>query len=248
MRCRAAAASRVALAPTLGRRARARARVDARAIRTPASSSRSRARWRSATSAAGARSPPRCPAYLDGDGLLKYFPTLRSGQRGADRLRAGDRAGGGLGAARDGAVARRGRARSKFVEGRHRARARSMPTADLSLRKLAAVEALAAPWRSRRRRCSTASPSSPTSGRPPRCSTGGACCAGCPRIAESRRAARGSRADRPRAPERPGHDDGLLHRAHRQPLVADGLGRRQRAAPRAVPRRRRRSGRTRCRA
>ena len=136
-------------APTLGRRARRRARLDAPlSVHLPraAGLARGRARRRAR---AGARSPPRCPAYLDGDGLLKYFPTHRAGQRGADRVRAGDRAGGGLDAAARTCSRAPMAGPAQFVE-RHASRAAPRcPTADLSLRKLAARRGARAPRRRR---------------------------------------------------------------------------------------------------
>lgn len=79
-------------------------------------------------------------SYLDGDGLLKYFPTMREG---SDHLTAYvlaivHEAGWSIA---DGARGRMEEALQKFVSGaiiRHG----SLPTADLSIRKLAALEAL----------------------------------------------------------------------------------------------------------
>ena len=90
-RCPDRGGVRVALAPTPRRRPRRRAR--ARCARYPytlpraARVARRRARRRGAL-ARGRRGAAVVP---DGNGLLKYFPTMRRGQRGAHRLRAVDR-------------------------------------------------------------------------------------------------------------------------------------------------------------
>jgi uncharacterized protein YfaS (alpha-2-macroglobulin family) len=83
----------------------------------------------------------RLPAYMDGDGLLRYFPTDRI--EGDDALTAyvlalAHEAGWPLADAdRD----RMTNALSRFVSGRI-VRRSALPTADLSIRKLAAIEAL----------------------------------------------------------------------------------------------------------
>ncbi|MFB3903509.1 MAG: alpha-2-macroglobulin [Acidobacteriota bacterium] len=79
------------------------------------------------------------PGYLDGDGLLKYFPSMR---RGSDTLTAyvlaiAHEAGWQLGPA----AGRMQEGLRAFIEGRI-ACYTPLPTADLALRKMAAVEAL----------------------------------------------------------------------------------------------------------
>ncbi len=90
---------------------------------------------------AGARSPTRCPVSSTGDGLLKYFPTLDQGSEvlTAYVLAIAQEAGRALPAD---VQSRAEAGLQKFVKGAI-ARRPDMPTADLSLRKLAAVEALA---------------------------------------------------------------------------------------------------------
>ncbi|HLW25202.1 MAG TPA: MG2 domain-containing protein [Steroidobacteraceae bacterium] len=83
----------------------------------------------------------RLPAYMDEDGLLKYFPSERL--RGDDGLTAyilsiGDEAGYGIAPADQ---ARMLNALSRFVEGRI-IRDSALPTADLAIRKLQALDAL----------------------------------------------------------------------------------------------------------
>jgi alpha-2-macroglobulin len=80
------------------------------------------------------------PSYLDSDGLAKYFPQMRTG---SDVLTAyliaiSNEAGLGI---PDSMKQRMLRGLSDFVEGRI-VRYSSLPTADLSIRKLAAIEAL----------------------------------------------------------------------------------------------------------
>jgi uncharacterized protein YfaS (alpha-2-macroglobulin family) len=84
----------------------------------------------------------RLPAYADGDGLLRYFPTDRL--EGDDSLTAyvlsiADEAGWAL---PDADRERATRALTRFVRGQI-VRRSTLPTADLSLRKLAAIAALA---------------------------------------------------------------------------------------------------------
>jgi len=79
------------------------------------------------------------PSYLDGDGLLKYFPSMRLG---SDTLTAyvlaiAQEAGWELGPPVD----RMQEGLRGFIEGRV-IRYSSLPTADLALRKMAAIEAL----------------------------------------------------------------------------------------------------------
>lgn len=78
--------------------------------------------------------------YLDGDGLLKYFPSLDSGSDTltAYLLAVADEAGYDIPAALKG---RMQEALAHFVQGRL-TRASALPAADLALRKLAALEAL----------------------------------------------------------------------------------------------------------
>jgi uncharacterized protein YfaS (alpha-2-macroglobulin family) len=80
------------------------------------------------------------PSYLDGDGLVKYFPTM---EHGSDALTAymisiADEAGWTI---PEPARARMAGALKGFIEGRI-VRGSALPTADLSYRKLAAAEAL----------------------------------------------------------------------------------------------------------
>jgi len=79
------------------------------------------------------------PGYLDGDGLLKYFPSMR---RGSDTLTAyvlaiAQEAGWDLGPS----VERMQEGLRAFIEGRITCYS-PLPTADLALRKMAAIEAL----------------------------------------------------------------------------------------------------------
>jgi len=79
------------------------------------------------------------PSYLDGDGLLKYFPSMRLG---SDALTAyvvaiANEAGWDIGPTAD----RMQEGLRGFIEGRI-TRYSSLPTADLALRKMAAIEAL----------------------------------------------------------------------------------------------------------
>jgi len=78
--------------------------------------------------------------YIDRDGLLKYWPLLRDGDDSltAYIVSAGDEAGWEI---PDSARARIERALVGFVEGRV-VRYSALPTADLSIRKMAALEAL----------------------------------------------------------------------------------------------------------
>jgi len=83
----------------------------------------------------------RLPAYMDGDGLLKYFPTDRL--QGDDGLTAyilaiGDSAGWPL---VESDQARLLQALTRFVEGKLQ-RDSALPTADLAIRKLQAIDAL----------------------------------------------------------------------------------------------------------
>ena len=82
----------------------------------------------------------RLPAYLDEDGLVKYFPSDRL--RGDDGLTAyllaiGSEAGWPIGAEQDRLL----HALTQFVEGKL-VRYSALPTADLSIRKLQAIDAL----------------------------------------------------------------------------------------------------------
>jgi uncharacterized protein YfaS (alpha-2-macroglobulin family) len=84
----------------------------------------------------------RLPAYMDGDGLLKYFPTDRL--EGDDALTAyvlllANEAGWQLGEAEQ---RRMIEALTRFVSGKI-VRRSALPTADLAIRKLAAIAALA---------------------------------------------------------------------------------------------------------
>src|SRR5262249_56761057 len=88
------------------------------------------------------RSMARLPAYLDPDGLLKYFPSERLS--GDDALTAyvlaiADEAGWPIPEA---SLARASRALEGFVAGRI-VRRSALDTADLTIRKLAAIAALA---------------------------------------------------------------------------------------------------------
>ncbi|RPI27346.1 MAG: alpha-2-macroglobulin [Acidobacteria bacterium] len=79
------------------------------------------------------------PGYLDGDGLLKYFPSMRLGSDSltAYVLAVAQEAGWELGPP----VERMQEGLRAFIEGRI-TRYGSLPTADLALRKMAAIEAL----------------------------------------------------------------------------------------------------------
>jgi hypothetical protein len=84
----------------------------------------------------------RLPAYMDADGLLKYFPSERL--EGEDALTAyvlaiADEAGWPV---PDAALTRMTQALGNFVAGRITRRS-ALPTADLTVRKLAAIAALA---------------------------------------------------------------------------------------------------------
>ena len=109
-------------------------------IRTIASSSRSRAPWRSGTSRAGAASWRELPTYQDGDGLLKYFPTTNQGNEALTSyvLAIANEAGWSI---PDGPRGRMEQGLKKFVTGTI-VRRQELETADLSIRKLQAVEAL----------------------------------------------------------------------------------------------------------
>ena len=176
------------------------------------------------------------PGLLDRDGLLKYFPTLDQGSEvlTAYVLAIAQEAGRALPAD---VQSRAEAGLAKFVKGAI-ARRSDMPTADLSLRKLAAVEALA-----RHGAVDAALLDSiavepnlwPTSAvldwwsvlrRMPAIANRDARLKEAEQIVRARLNVQGT-------------THGLFHRAHRQSLVADGLGRRQCAAPRPVPRRRR---------
>ena len=102
----------------------------------------------------------------------------------------------------------------------------ALPTADLSIRKLARGRGARALRQGRARRCSTASRSSPTCGRPRRCSTGGACCSAC-RASPDRdaRLAEAEQILRARLNFQ-GTTMGFSTERDRLSLVADGLGRR----------------------
>ena len=80
------------------------------------------------------------PSYQDGDGLLKYFPTMNSGSEvlTAYVLAITNEAGWSI---PDGVRGRMEQGLKKFVTGTI-VRRQEMPTADLSLRKLQAIEAL----------------------------------------------------------------------------------------------------------
>jgi alpha-2-macroglobulin len=83
----------------------------------------------------------RLPAYMDGDGLLRYFPTERL--QGDDGLTAyilaiAHEAGWPIGEQRDRLL----QALTRFVEGKL-VRDSALPTADLTIRKLQAIDALA---------------------------------------------------------------------------------------------------------
>jgi len=79
------------------------------------------------------------PGYMDGDGLLKYFPSMREGSDSltAYVLAVAHEAGWEIGPS----LERMQQALRGFVEGRI-IRYGSLPTADLALRKMAAIEAL----------------------------------------------------------------------------------------------------------
>ena len=186
------------------------------------------------TNAAGTQPPPRCPLTSTRRACSSTSRRIAR-QRNADRLRAVDQRTRPAGRCRRRCSARLRRGSHRVRRGaRSRARSR-LPTADLSIRKIAGPRSAVAPGHSRAARCSSASPSSRVCGRPPRCSTGGACSGACPTIPE--RAARLDEAEqivRARL-NLPGHHDGLFNRAEGRPLVADGLGRYQRRAPRPAP-------------
>jgi uncharacterized protein YfaS (alpha-2-macroglobulin family) len=93
---------------------------------------RDAARWRAITDG--------LPAFLDDDGLLKYFPTMRWGSEvlTAYVLAVSHEAGWAI---PDGPRERMQEALRRFVDGRLY-RWGELPTADLSIRKLAALEAL----------------------------------------------------------------------------------------------------------
>ena len=130
---------------------------------------RDRERWRSLMAA--------LPSYQDGDGLLKYFPTMDHGSEVLTSyvLAIANEAGlehSGRAARPDGAGAQEVRhGRDHAAPG-----ARRPPISRSgSSRRSRRSRATARP----RWACSGASPSSPTSGRPPPCSTGGACSRAC---------------------------------------------------------------------
>ena len=108
----------------------------------------------------------RLPDYLDRDGLVKYFPLLAHGDDTLTAVRAGDRRRGGLGDSRRIARAGWSSALRGFVEGRI-VRDSPLPTADLTIRKIAALQRCARQGAAGRRG-STASRSSPICGRPRR--------------------------------------------------------------------------------
>jgi uncharacterized protein YfaS (alpha-2-macroglobulin family) len=93
---------------------------------------RDRERWRAVTAA--------LPSYLDGDGLLKYFPTMSQGSEVLTSyvLAIASEAGWSI---PDGPRGRMEQGLKKFVAGRI-IRPPELATADLSMRKLQAVEAL----------------------------------------------------------------------------------------------------------
>ena len=214
-RSRIAAASRSRVAPIAGRRPRRRARLDAALSVHAASSSACRAPSRSATTRRGSRSSRALPAYQDGDGLLKYFPTIGARQRGPDRLRA-SRWRTPPAARCPATCSRHARTRSAgFVDGTLDASvAHGRTCRCASSRRWRRSRATAG----RRRRSSrTHRRSSPRSGRRRRCSTGGASCAACPTLPD--RAARLADVEqqlRARL-DLTGHDAALLDR------VADDL-------------------------
>ena len=82
---------------------------------------------------------------------------MSDGQRRADRLRAGDRRTRPAGRSRPTCASACSTALQRLRRGQRRARLARCRRADLPLRKLAALEALARDGRRRRRRCSTAS-------------------------------------------------------------------------------------------
>ena len=198
---------------------------------------RDEGRWRSVAAA--------LPAHQDGAGLLKFFPAMT---HGSDVLTAYVLAvahEAGLDAARRGPGARRGRPHARSSKGTLGSR-EPLPTADLSIRKLAALEALS--------RYGKADPELlgsvtlepnlwPTSAVLDWWSLLRRVRAIPSRAARQQR----SRADPARAAQRAGHGARLLHRAHRRALVADGVGRRQRGATAAASLDANR-GATRCRA
>ena len=185
------------------------------------------------------------PEYLDRDGLVKYFPMLREGDDSltAYVLSVADEAGWEI---PEDLRNRMERALIGFVEGRV-VRYSPLPTADLAIRKIAAIEALSRgkePIEPRWLDSIAIEPNLwPTSAvidwylllkRSP----------ASPKRDERLEA----REQHPAlAPQLPGHDDGVLDREERRAVVADGLGRRQREPPAARAAGRRRTGARTCR-
>ena len=185
------------------------------------------------------------PDYLDRDGLVKYFTLLAEGDDTltAYVLAVADEAGYRI---PDEPRHRMEQALAGFVEGRI-VRHSPLPTADLAIRKIAALAALAREQGSgqavlARQHRDRAQPVADVGGHrlvpAPHPRTG---------AAEAGRAHAGGLADPALAPEFPGHDDGLLDREERRVVVADGIRRRQRQPAAARASSTRRSGRKTCR-
>ena len=151
------------------------------------------------------------PSYARRRRAAQVLPDHARGQRGAHRLRAGDQQRRRLDAAGRGA-GEDGERPARLRRRQHPARLRRSRAPDLALRKLAAIEALA--------RVGSAEPAMldsitiepnlwPTSA----VLDWWSILQRVPTIADRDARLRRRRADRARAPQPAGHDDGLLHRA-----------------------------------
>jgi hypothetical protein len=165
------------------------------------------------------------PSYLDRDGLAKYFPIM---DQGSDVLTSyllaiAEEAGWKV---PEDSRARMVKGLRGFVQGRV-VRQSALPTADVAIRKVAALDALA-------RTEGVVEPQMQ-----PMADLGSVGLDESPfprtRFARSGRPAGAGRADHPFAAELSGNGDGLFHRAHRRAMVAYDLQRRERQPGHSQP-------------